>query len=367
MKLTALDIRQKTFEKSFRGVDKDEVQAFLTTVSQHWERMSDENRELRLKLEHAQHDVQKMREVESSLYRTLKTAEDTSTSITEQAQRDADLRVREAQFQAEQLVNEARQRARGIVDEAYQQAEKAVADMQREVGGLGQECQRLEQHLDSLVRDLHNLASDALEKVDKARSRPGGGTAAILSRAASVKVERPKESAPEITEPMPTLTAPARPTPAPVVVPTPLPEAPLRATELKPQPEVPTAYNPKPGQQPDPGAPAQTPEPEIERPEAPAENPGISPAPHIDPPAPSQVPDPAPPRVEPPAPDIRPIMPDHPEIAPPVPPTHPGQPSGPAMAAEVAAAPVVEPVAPVAAAPAVEPVAATEKSFFDEI
>jgi cell division initiation protein len=367
MKITALDIRQKTFEKSFRGVDKDEVQAFLTTVSQHWERMSDENRELRLKLEHAQHDVQKMREVESSLYRTLKTAEDTSTSITEQAQRDADLRVREAQFQAEQLVNEARQRARSIVDEAYQQAEKAVADMQREVGGLGQECQRLEQHLDSLVRDLHNLASDALEKVEKARARPNGGTAAILSRAASVKVERPKEPAPEIAEPMPTLTAPAplRAVTAPVAVPTPLPEAPLRAVPAaetvvaEPAPstqklEAPAAYNPKPGQQPDPGAPAQAPGPEIERPAAPAENPGISPAPHIDQPEPSQVPEPPAPYVQPAAPDIQPVTPSYPEINQPSPVTHPGQP-GMDAAAEAPAAKVAEPVA------------SAEKSFFDEI
>ena len=104
MKITALDIRQKTFEKAFRGLDKDEVQAFLQTVSQQWERMGDENRELRLKLEHATQDVSKMREVETSLYRTLKTAEDTGNSITEQAQRDADLRVREAQLQAEQLL-----------------------------------------------------------------------------------------------------------------------------------------------------------------------------------------------------------------------------------------------------------------------
>jgi cell division initiation protein len=107
MKITALDIRQKTFEKSFRGVDKDEVQAFLNTISQQWERMGDENRELRLKLEHAQQDVQKMREVESSLYRTLKTAEDTGNNITEQAQREAALRVREAQLQAEHLLADA--------------------------------------------------------------------------------------------------------------------------------------------------------------------------------------------------------------------------------------------------------------------
>ena len=349
MKITALDIRQKTFEKSFRGVDKEEVQAFLTTISQQWERMGDENRELRLKLEHAQQDVQKMREVESSLYRTLKTAEDTGNNITEQAQRDAALRGREAQLQAENLLNEARQRARTVVDEAFQQAGKTVTDMQREVSGMGQECQRLEQQLDTLVRDLHHLASDALEKVEKARNRPRSSTAAILSRAASVQVERPKEPAAEsFPEPTPTpamqvtsnastssATAVAGASPAvfaPEIAAQPNPASPSGVAALAPQ-----GYNPKPGQQPD---PYTTPGPDIERPEAPAENPGISPAPHVDPPAPAHVPHPGAPQVDPMVPDIRPIGPDRPEITQPSPMTHPGM-----TAATVTA----------------------EKSFFDEI
>jgi cell division initiation protein len=355
MKLTALDIRQKTFEKSFRGVDKDEVQAFLTTISQQWERMGDENRELRLKLEHAQHDVQKMREVESSLYRTLKTAEDTGNNITEQAQRDADLRIREAQFQAESIISEARQKAREVVDGAYQQAEKTVADMQREVSGLGQECQRLEQQLDGLVRDLHHLASDALDKVEKARNRPKGGTAAILSRAARVQVERPKEPVVEpIPEPTPAMqvtTSSAVSPAAAVAAATPVSfhqSARARSEEQLERALETTGYNPKPGQQPDPGAPAEAPRPDIERPGAPAENPGISPAPHIDPPAPSQVPDPNPPYVQPPAPDIQPVTPNHPEINQPSPVTHPGQPG-------------------MKAAPAPAEAAVAEKSFFDEI
>jgi cell division initiation protein len=351
MKLTALDIRQKTFEKSFRGVDKDEVQAFLTTISQQWERMGDENRELRLKLEHAQHDVQKMREVESSLYRTLKTAEDTGNNITEQAQRDADLRIREAQFQAEGIISEARQRAREVVDGAYQQAEKTVSDMQREVSGLGQECQRLEQQLDTLVRDLHHLASDALDKVEKARNRPKGGTAAILSRAARVQVERPKEPVVEpIPEPMQVTATSAVSPAAAVAAATPTSfhqSAHARSEEQLEAALESTGYNPKPGQQPDPGAPAEAPRPDIERPGAPAENPGISPAPHIDPPAPSQVPEPNPPYVQPAAPDIQPVSPNYPEINQPSPVTHPGQPG---MAA---------------AAPA--QVAVAEQSFFDEI
>ncbi|GAB3850923.1 hypothetical protein GCM10028822_16930 [Hymenobacter terrigena] len=356
MKLTALDIRQKTFEKSFRGVDKDEVQAFLTTISQQWERLGDENRELRLKLEHAQHDVQKMREVESSLYRTLKTAEDTGNNITEQAQRDADLRIREAQFQAESILSEARQRAREVVDGAYQQAEKTVADMQREVGGLGQECQRLEQQLDGLVRDLHHLASDALDKVEKARNRPKGGTAAILSRAARVQVERPKEAAeptPETPAAMQVTSSSAVSSAAAVAAATPAAFAPTslgRAEETLERAAQTTGYNPKPGQQPDPGAPAQNPHPEIERPGAPAENPGISPAPHIDPPAPSKVPEPNPPYIQPPSPDIQPVTPHHPEIAQPEPAIHPGQPG---MAAAATSAPAEAAVA--------------EKSFFDEI
>ena len=341
MKLSPLDIRQKTFEKSFRGIDKDEVQAFLNTVSQEWEKQSDENRELRLKLEHAQQDVQKMREVESSLYRTLKTAEDTSQAITEQAQRDADLRIREAQLQAEQLLSEARQRARALTDESQQTAEKIVADMQREVTGMGQECQRLEQQLDTLVRDLHHLATDALDKVEKARGRAKAGPAAILSRAAAVQVERPKDSAAETDSAMFVTAATSSFSSGMAAAPAAF-EAP--AAYAAPEPIVaaeavvaltasvadnqPASYNPKPGQQPDPGTPATAPNPEIERPAAPAENPGITPAPQVPNPGPAQVPEPPAPQVEPMRPDIQPVTPSYPEVSPPSPNTHPGGPMG---------------------------------------
>ncbi|SDX91517.1 DivIVA domain-containing protein [Hymenobacter psychrophilus] len=356
MKITALDIRQQTFGKALRGLDKDEVQAFLQTVSQQWERMGDENRELRLKLEHATQDVSKMREVETSLYRTLKTAEDTSNSITEQAQRDADLRIREAQLQAEELLAAARQKSRTVVEDAYQQAERTVADMKKEANALGQECQRLENLFDGLTRDLHHLASDALDKVEKARARPKSGAAAILSRAASVKVNRPP-AADELSTPdasaMYVSTA-ATTSAAAIAAPVPARSesaATNGSAESRATQPATTGYNPKPGQQPDPSQeperprnPDQQPGPEIERPGAPAENPGISPAPRIDPPGPMRVPDPAPPRVEPPAPDIQPIGPSHPEITQPSPSIHPGQPG---MAAT--------------------PVSLGERSFFDDI
>jgi cell division initiation protein len=336
MKITALDIRQKTFEKAFRGVDKDEVQAFLVTLSQQWERMGDENRELRLKLEHATHDVQKMREVETSLYRTLKTAEDTGNSITEQSQRDADLRIREAQLKADQILSEARQEARRLVEEATREAEKSVAAMRTEVNSLGQECHRLETQMENLVRDLQHLASDALEKVAKAKARPKTDAAAILSRAESVQVNKPEPS--PKNDPAMRVTSASTSSAAAVAGASSAALGGSLAAEPRSIGPQPGSYNPKPGQQPDPGAPAQTPGPEI-RPGSPDENPGKADPSRIYQPEPSRVPEPGAPNIEPTAPDIQPIGPGHPEIMPPSPATHPGMATA----------------------------ASAEKSFFDEI
>src|SRR6187402_2835014 len=98
MKITPLEIRQKSFERTLRGYDKDEVNAFLLSLSQEWERIQDEVKELKMKFEHAEREVVKHREVENTLYRTLKTAEDTGASVVEQANKSAALLLGESQL-----------------------------------------------------------------------------------------------------------------------------------------------------------------------------------------------------------------------------------------------------------------------------
>ena len=51
----------------------------------------DENKSFQIKLEHAEKEVQKLREVESSLFKTLKTAEDTGANLVDQANKAAEL------------------------------------------------------------------------------------------------------------------------------------------------------------------------------------------------------------------------------------------------------------------------------------
>ena len=51
MKITPLEIRQKTFEKKLRGYDKEEVDAFLMSLSQEWETLNTRNKEQKHKIE----------------------------------------------------------------------------------------------------------------------------------------------------------------------------------------------------------------------------------------------------------------------------------------------------------------------------
>lgn len=169
MRITPLEIRQKTFERNFRGYEREEVHAFLMTLSQEWERIVDENKELRFKYEATEREIQKLREVESSLYKTLKTAEDTGASVIEQARKAADLHLKESQLKAEQLINEAKTRAQDTIEESEMRAKQIVADMEDRLKVLLEQYKRLESTRDDLLGELKRMAGEVLEKVDRAR------------------------------------------------------------------------------------------------------------------------------------------------------------------------------------------------------
>jgi cell division initiation protein len=169
MKITPLEIRQKTFEKNFRGYEKDEVHGFLLTLSQEWERMQDENKELRIKLESAEREVAKLREVEGSLYKTLKTAEDTGANVIEQSRKAAELHLKESQIRAEALLNEAKSKAKDTIEESEMRAKQVVADMEDRLKALIDNYKKLESSREDLISDLKRLGTDLLERVERAK------------------------------------------------------------------------------------------------------------------------------------------------------------------------------------------------------
>ena len=167
MNITPLEIRQKVFEKVFRGYDKDEVSAFLNSMSIEWEKLNDLNKELRIKLEASQKEVEKLREVENSLFKTLKTAEDTGANMVEQATKTAELHMKETEMKADALMSEAKSRAKSIIEDAEAKARVIVDDMEDEIRELEQVFRSLDANKSTLMSELKMLANDIIDKVSR--------------------------------------------------------------------------------------------------------------------------------------------------------------------------------------------------------
>ena len=167
MKITPLEIRQKTFEKVFRGYDKDEVDAYLQSLSMEWERMLDENKELYHKIEILESESKKLRELESSLYKTLKTAEDTGATLIEQAKKETDLQIKESSFKAESIMNEARNKAKGLVENAESRKRRILDEMINKARMMESLFNQMTDLKEKVAGQVKNYSTDLMERIEK--------------------------------------------------------------------------------------------------------------------------------------------------------------------------------------------------------
>lgn len=167
MKITPLEIRQHEFEKTFRGYNIEEVDSFLANLSQEWERVLNESKMLRMQLEIAEKEANKLREIEMTLFKTLKTAEDTSTMITEQANQQADKHIQESKLQGEKLLMDAQQKANGIVRQAEERARYIKEEVLGDVKVLERDFRAMDHYKTNLLVQMRSLSTATLEHVQR--------------------------------------------------------------------------------------------------------------------------------------------------------------------------------------------------------
>ncbi|UCG53458.1 MAG: DivIVA domain-containing protein [Candidatus Latescibacterota bacterium] len=146
MRLTPLDIRKQEFRKGMRGLDADEVYAFLSTIADEYEAVINDNKAFRERLLELDDKVQEYRNMEKTLRDTLLTAERVTVEAKENANREADLIIKEAQIEAE----------------------KAVRDIRTTAMKLRQEIQELKQQRESYLSRIKVLVESHLKFVESA-------------------------------------------------------------------------------------------------------------------------------------------------------------------------------------------------------
>ena len=167
MKITPIEIRQHTFEKAMRGYRPDEVDAFLSSLSQEWERVVGDQKMIKMQLELAEKELNKLREVEMTLFRTLKTAEDTSSQIAEQARVAGEQHLSEARQKADDMLADARKRSAVMVQDAENQARFIKDNIINDLKSTEHDLKALERYKDNLVNQIRTLATNANDSVDR--------------------------------------------------------------------------------------------------------------------------------------------------------------------------------------------------------
>jgi DivIVA domain-containing protein len=167
MKITPLEIRQHEFEKTFRGYNIEEVDNFLSNLAQEWERILNDSKMLRMQLEIAEKEANKLREIEMTLFKTLKTAEDTSTMITEQANQQAEKNISEAKLKGEDIIHDAQAKAAAIIRQAEERAKYVKEEVLGEVKGLERDFKAMDHYKNNLLVQMRSLSNATLEHVDR--------------------------------------------------------------------------------------------------------------------------------------------------------------------------------------------------------
>lgn len=167
MKITPNDIRQHKFEKGLRGYRTEDVDAFLASLSEEWERITGDYKMLKMQLELAEKELGKLKEVEMTLFRTLKTAEDTSTQITDQANKAGEKYIGEAKQKADDLLADARKRSALMVQDAQNQARYLKDNILNDLKSLEHDFKALENYKENLSVQIRTLAGNAVDGVER--------------------------------------------------------------------------------------------------------------------------------------------------------------------------------------------------------
>jgi DivIVA domain-containing protein len=115
--LTPVDVRRYEFATALRGYDKARVEQFRDQVADEMERLTRLNAELDAKARSLAEQLRTFRERDKALNDALISAQQLRAEIREQAEREAQLILREARAEAERSVEGTRTELRRLEDE----------------------------------------------------------------------------------------------------------------------------------------------------------------------------------------------------------------------------------------------------------
>jgi len=108
--LTPMEIENKEFKKGLRGYREEDVDEFLDIVKEDYEQLTNENRNLKEKVDLFRDQINKYENIEETLKATLITAQSTAEDTCSAANKKAKIIVEEADLKSRQIIEQANNR-----------------------------------------------------------------------------------------------------------------------------------------------------------------------------------------------------------------------------------------------------------------
>jgi cell division initiation protein len=150
-------IRKQEFNKSFRGFDKEEVQAFLEKLSAEFETLFNENETIKKELEETKLQLEKFLRDENKIQQTLKETEEKSNQTIEEAQHKAGEILRLADEKSVQAITNAENKAGEILRLAEEKSIEVLYKSREEADRLKSAVLNLREEKEILITKLKTV------------------------------------------------------------------------------------------------------------------------------------------------------------------------------------------------------------------
>jgi len=137
--LTPLDLNGKTFSKSFRGYDKDEVNQFFSQVSRDFERLYQDNVELKDSVERVSAKLEYYQRMESTMQSTLVVAQETADEVKKSSLEKAEVLSKETEL----ACNKQKEAAASLCNKLRADTEAEVTRMKSEADAYAEKVRKM--------------------------------------------------------------------------------------------------------------------------------------------------------------------------------------------------------------------------------
>jgi cell division initiation protein len=163
MRITPLDIRKQPFRKTMRGFDSEQVNGFLVQVADEFEKLIEQNNALQTELVSVRTKLEGYEKIEKTLNETLITAQRATDEAKVNAQKEAELIIKDAQVRADRYEDQCRRR---------------VSELEAEYHSLKAQRDSFLVRFKSLLRDqlaLVEVLSGGMKKLDSQQEQAREG------------------------------------------------------------------------------------------------------------------------------------------------------------------------------------------------